>query len=161
MKTNSDSSAQQRSWNFIATVFYAVFVVLLGYVFKEKEIKIEDIKIWDIFLLSLATYRLTRILVFDKIFKLVRDFIKSRSRLYLFQVIKEIITCPWCAGIWVALVVVILYYLVPFGNIFIYLLVISGIASFLVVLVNNIGLSTEEKQHKVKDLKEDSDYTKP
>jgi len=161
MGANSNSSAQQRSWNFIATVFYAVFVVILGYVFKQNEIKLEDIKFWDIFLLSLATYRLTRILVFDKIFKMVRDFIKSRSRLYLFQVIKEIITCPWCAGVWVALVVVILYYLVPFGDVFIYLLVISGIASFLVVVVNYIGLSTEEKQHKVKDLKEDSDYTKP
>ena len=161
MATHSESSAQQRSWNFIATVFYAVFVVLLGYVFNKKGIKIEDIKVWDVVLLSLATYRLTRILVFDKIFKLVRDFIKSRSRLYVFQVIKEIITCPWCAGVWVALVVVILYYLVPFGNIFIYLMVISGIASFFVVTVNYIGLSTEEKQKAVKDLREDSDYTKP
>ncbi|MBL7113910.1 MAG: DUF1360 domain-containing protein [Bacteroidales bacterium] len=161
MVPNIKSSAQQRSWNFIATVFYAVFVVLLGYILNKKGIKIEDIKLWDLAILSLATYRLTRILVFDKIFKLVRDFIKSRSRLYVFQVIKEIITCPWCAGVWVALVVVILYYLVPFGNIFIYLMVISGIASFFVVTVNFIGLSTEEKQHIVKDLKEDSDYTKP
>ena len=146
MVTNNNPSAQQRSWNFIATVLYAVFVVILGFVLKEKEILIDDITFWDVFLLSLATYRLTRILVFDKIFKLVRDFIKSRSRLYLFQVIKEIITCPWCAGVWVAMIIVILYYLVPFGNIFIYLLVISGIGSFFVVVVNYIGLSTEEKQ---------------
>jgi hypothetical protein len=142
-------------------VFYAVFVVILGYYFNKKSIKVEDIKLWDVVLLSLATYRLTRILVFDKIFKIVRDFIKSRSRLYVFQVIKEIITCPWCAGVWVALVVVILYYLVPYGNLFVYLMVISVIASFFVVTINFIGLSTEEKQHMVKDLRDDSDYSKP
>jgi fatty acid desaturase len=161
MATKSNSKTQQRSWNFVATASYAIFVVILGIVLKEKGIRIEDISLWDVMLLSLATYRLTRILVFDKIFKFFRDFIKSRSRLYAFHVIKEIITCPWCAGVWVALVAVILYYLVPFGNIFIYLMVISGIASFLVITLNYIGLSTEEKQHIVRELKEDSDYTKP
>ena len=161
MASNRKPSAQQKSWNFIATVFYAVFVVLLGYVLNKKGIKIDDIKVWDLMLLSLATYRLTRILVFDKIFKLIRDFIKSKSKLSIFHVVKEIIICPWCAGVWVALVVVATFYLVPYGKLFIYLLVISGIASFIVVFVNYIGLSTEEKQNKVKELKEDSDYTKP
>ena len=161
MKSVKDSTLQQRTWNFVATVFYAVFVAITGYALKKKGVRIEEIRLIDILLLSLATYRLTRILVFDKIFKLVRDFIKSRSRLYVFQVIKEIITCPWCAGVWVALFVVIVYYLVPYGNLFIYLMVISGIASFFVVSVNYIGLSTEEKQHVVSGLREDSDYTKP
>lgn len=152
---------QQKSWNFLATVFYVVCLVGLGYGLNRMGITKEDFRIGDIALMAVATYRLTRILVFDKIFKLFRDFLKSRERLSLFYVIREIITCPWCAGVWVALIIVALYFMVPFGDIFIILMTISGIASFLVVSINYIGLSTEEKQQKVKELRDDSDYTKP
>ncbi len=152
---------QQKSWNFLATVFYIVCLVGLGFGLNSAGVTREDFRVGDIALMAIATYRLTRILVFDKIFKLFRDFLKSREKLSLFYVIREIITCPWCAGVWVALIVVALYFMVPFGDIFIILLTISGIASFLVVSINYIGLSTEEKQHKVKELRDDSDYTKP
>ena len=150
-----DPNAQQKSWNFLATIFYLICLVGLAYMFRLKGITKEDFRIGDIALLSIATYRLTRILVFDKIFKLFRDFLKSRENLSLFFVIREIITCPWCAGVWVALIMTALYYLVPFGDIFTILLTIAGIASFVTVSVNFIGLSTEEKQHKVKELKQD------
>jgi hypothetical protein len=154
-------SEQQKSWNFLATLFYILCLVALGFGLKSIGVTKEDFDIGDIVLMSIATYRLTRILVFDKIFKLFRDFLKSRDNLHVFYVIREIITCPWCAGVWVALIVAALYFMVPFGDIFIILLTISGIASFLVVSVNFLGLSTEEKQHKVKELRDDSDYTKP
>jgi hypothetical protein len=153
-------SEQQKSWNFLATVFYVFCLVALGYGLNRFGITKEDFQIGDIALLSLATYRLTRILVFDKIFKLFRDFLKSREKLYVFYVIREIITCPWCAGVWVALIITALYFMVPYGDIFIILLSISGIASFLVVSINYIGLSTEEKQQEVKELRDDSDYSK-
>jgi hypothetical protein len=156
-----DPNEQQKSWSFLATVFYVVCLVGLGYGLQSFGVTKEDFGIGNIALMSVATYRLTRILVFDKIFKLFRDFLKSREKLHVFYVIREIITCPWCAGVWVALIIVALYFLVPFGDIFIILLTISGIASFLVVSINFIGLSTEEKQHKVKELRDDSDYTKP
>lgn len=152
---------QQKTWNFLATLFYIACLVGLAYLFRLKGITREDFRLGDIALLSVATYRFTRILVFDKIFKFFRDFLKSKDKLYFFFVIREIITCPWCAGVWVALIMTALYYLVPFGDIFTILLTISGIASFLVVSVNYIGLSTEEKQQKVKDHRDDSDYTKP
>ena len=162
MANNSHKpNEQQKSWNFLATLFYVVCLVALGYGLERLGITREDFRIGDIALMAIATYRLTRILVFDKIFKLFRDFLKSRERLSLFYVIREIITCPWCAGVWVALIIVALYFMVPFGDIFIILLTISGIASFLVVSINYIGLSTEEKQQKVKELRDDSDYSKP
>ena len=69
------------------------------------------------------------------------------------------ITCPWCAGVWAALIITAIYYLVPFGQLLTILFAVSGIASFIVILVNFFGLSTEEKQHRVKELKEESDYT--
>ena len=151
---------KDKSWNFLATIFFVLCLIGLGFYLRSQEIKLQDASLLDLFIMSLATYRLTRILVFDKIFKLFRDFIRSRSGWKVFYVIKEIITCPWCAGVWVAMTIVILYYFVPFGKLFIYILAISGVASFFVILVNNIGLSTEEKQQRVKEIKADSDYTK-
>jgi len=151
---------QQKTWNFLATLFYIACLVGLAYLFRLKGITREDFRLGDIALLSVATYRFTRILVFDKIFKFFRDFLKSREKLYVFFVIKEIITCPWCAGVWVALTIIALYFLVPFGQLLIILLAISGIASFIVILVNFVGLSTEEKQFDMREKTKDSDYTK-
>jgi hypothetical protein len=161
MSHSEEPNSQQKFWNFIATLFYVLLIVLLGFGLKHKGIDINQIRIWEVFVLALASYRLTRILVFDKIFKFFRDFIRSKSKLYVFYVVKEILGCPWCAGVWVALVNVTMYFLVPFGNLFVYLLAIAGIASFFVIFVNYFGLSVEEKQHIVKNLKEESDYTKP
>ena len=161
MSNSEEPNSQQKVWNFMASLFYILLVILLGFGLKNKGIDINQIKIWEVFLIAIASYRLTRILVFDKIFKVFRDFIRSRSKLSVFYVVKEILGCPWCAGVWVALVNVTIYFLVPFGNLFIYLLAIAGIASFFVILVNYLGLNVEEKQHVVKNLKEESDYTKP
>jgi len=159
-KTPENQNEQGKTWNFWAAMFFLVCMIGLGFVFKCKGITTEDFTLGNMTLMILATYRLTRILVFDKIFKLFRDFFRARQRLYLFFVIKEIITCPWCAGVWVALSIIAFYFLVPFGQLFIILLAISGVASFIVILVNYVGLSTEEKQFDMKEKTKDSDYTK-
>ena len=158
--TPNTDNFQQHSWNFWAALFFVACLVGLGFLLEYKGVTLEDFTVGKIALLSLATYRLTRILVFDKIFKLFRDFFRARQRLYIFYVVKEIITCPWCAGVWVALVIVAIFFLVPFGELFVVLLTISGIASFVVVFVNYVGLSTEEKQFDMKEKTKDSDYTK-
>lgn len=158
---HKNPDGKDHSWNFLATLFFLCCVVALGYALNKSGMMIEKAGVLELLIMSLATYRLTRILVFDKIFKLMRDFIRSRARLRIFYVIREIITCPWCAGVWVAPVIVALYYLVPYGRLLVYLLAISGIASFFVIFVNNIGLSTEEKQQRIHKVREDSDYSKP
>lgn len=161
MANNSDSpSNQQKTMNFGATLFFVVCLVGLGYVLDRQGVGVEDFTLRSLSLMILATYRLTRILVFDKIFKIFRDFFRNHQRFYVMYVIKEIITCPWCAGIWVALTVVALWFLVPFGKLFIILLAISGVASFIVIIVNFYGLQTEEKQFDMREKTKDSDYTK-
>jgi hypothetical protein len=160
MANDLNSNTQGKTWNFWATIFFVICLIALGYTLDKKGIGTEDFTLGNIALMVLATYRLTRILVFDKIFKLFRDFFRTHQRWYVMFVIKEIITCPWCAGVWVALVIVTIWFLVPFGQLFILLLAISGVASFVVILVNYVGLSTEEKQFDMREKTKDSDYTK-
>jgi hypothetical protein len=62
-------------------------------------------------LLTLATYRLTRLFLLDEIFSPLREFIWKKfpphTKLgYLF-------TCFWCFGLWASILVVVLYLLVP------------------------------------------------
>ena len=150
---------KQKSWNFLATLFYILCLFALGYILKVNDIEANDIKLRDMILMTLATYRMTRLLVFDSIFKLFRDFVKDRSRYLIFYVTREIITCPWCAGVWAAVIIVAIYYLVPFGKILIILFALSGVASFIVILVNYFGLAAEEKHHRVKNLRENPNNT--
>ena len=159
-KTSNTYNTQQKSSNFLATLFFVVCIIGLGIGLNKKGITVEDFTFGNLGLMVLATYRLTRILVFDKIFKLFRDFFRIHQRLYVFYVVKEIITCPWCAGVWVALIIVAIWFFVPFGQLFIILLAISGVASFIVILVNFYGLQTEEKQFDIREKAKDSDYTK-
>lgn len=62
-------------------------------------------------LLSLATYRLTRLVLLDEIAEPLRERIWKRFPPhtkfgYLF-------TCFWCFGFWASILVVVLYLLVP------------------------------------------------
>lgn len=62
-------------------------------------------------LLSLATYRLTRLVLLDEIAEPLRERIWKRFPPhtkfgYLF-------TCFWCFGFWTSILVVVLYLLVP------------------------------------------------
>ena len=145
-KSSANLNEQQKSWNFLATLFYIACLVGLAYLFHLKGVTKEDFKAGDIALLSIATYRLTRILVFDKIFKFFRDFLKSKEKLYVFFVIREIITCPWCAGVWVTLTIIVFYYLVPFGDLLVYVLALAGIASIVILYSNMLHMRTERKQ---------------
>lgn len=157
---SNDYNPQQKSSNFLATLFFLGLVAGLGLALDARGVTLEDFSLGTMALMMLATYRLTRILVFDKIFKLFRDFFRTHQKLYLMYVIKEIITCPWCAGVWVALAVVAFWFLVPFGQLLVIILAISGVASFIVILVNYYGLQTEEKQYSLREKSRDSDYTK-
>jgi hypothetical protein len=139
-------SRKQYLWNFTSIFFYFGLVVLVGYIMNESGHNIREISTRDLIVLTLASYRLTRIVVFEKIFKYARDFIRSNNKFYFFSTLQFIVTCPWCAGVWMVLVMVVFFYLIPYGDLLAYILAIAGMASFIVQTVNFIGLHLEEKQ---------------
>ena len=143
-------NSKQNAWNFASLFVYFLLLVVVGYLLDKEKIDVTQLTFRDLIFITLATYRLTRIVVFEKIFKFCRDFVKAHQDYKVFNTIRFIITCPWCAGVWMALVTVVFYLLVPYGKFLVYILAISGVASFLVMLVNAIGLVVEEKQSKVK-----------
>ncbi|MDF2681175.1 MAG: sporulation protein [Brevibacillus sp.] len=99
----------------------------------------------DLAILVLACFRLTHLIVFDEITKFLRDpFIslideKDASGQIIRQMhfkggkirswIGRLLSCYWCVGIWVALVIVLLYLYVPAAYPIILLLAIAGAAA--------------------------------
>lgn len=130
---------------------FVLLLIVLGIQLQEKGILIENISLFDLLLICIATYRMTRLIVYDRIFKLVRDIIRSFEGTGIGDSVKSIITCPWCAGVWISLFNVAIFYLIPFGVLFIYVMAIAGIATIFQLSVNILGMLAEEKQMDVRE----------
>jgi hypothetical protein len=137
---------KHQAWNFWSAFAYFALVVLVGYLMEKKGVDIKEITFKEASVIILATYRMTRILVFEKIFKYLRDVLRRREDYYLIGTLSSIITCPWCAGVWVTLVIIVFYFLVPYGDLLVYVLALAGIASLVILISNLLHMWTEGKQ---------------
>jgi len=137
---------KHQAWNFWSAFVFFGAVVLVGYLFDNRNIDIRDITLKESVVIILASYRMTRILVFEKIFKYLRNVLKKRENLYVIGTLHSIITCPWCAGVWVTMAIVMFYFLVPFGVVLVYVLALAGVASMVILLSNLLHMYTEQRQ---------------
>lgn len=135
---------REKIWNVLSIVAFAFLVAVLGRHLDQTDFRLGDIGIWDWTIMVMATFRLTRMILYDRIFKFLRDWIKPFSRYGLILSLRSLFTCPWCAGVWVALIIFVLYQLVPYGDIFVYLLSIAA-AGTLVQLVSGMMTLRIEK----------------
>jgi hypothetical protein len=142
------NNTRENAWNFASLFLFFALAALTGYFMKAGNIDIRDISTTELIILTLAIYRVTRVVVFEKIFKYFRDFVKANNRVYFMRTLCFIITCPWCAGVWIALIMVVFYYFIPYGVLLVYIMALSGVASFLVMLSNYLGLGVYEKEKK-------------
>jgi hypothetical protein len=148
----------EKIWNLISSFVFVLLIIGVGILFDRNGIVLEEISILQLIILMLATYRLTRIIVYDRVLKVFRDFIRSLEGSGIGDSLKAIITCPWCAGVWVALFVVVCYFFIPYGNVFVYIMAISGVATYIQLTINYVGLAAEEKQINVIKKREETDF---
>lgn len=137
---------KHQAWNFWSAFVFLSAVVLVGYFLRKKGVDMEELTLTQALLIILASYRMTRILVFEKIFKYFRDVLKKRENLYVIGTIHSMITCPWCAGVWVTLIIIVLYFLVPFGVLLVYVLALAGLVSMVILVSNLLHMYTERRQ---------------
>ena len=124
-------------------------------------IDITQLKNKELIIISLASYRLTRLLIYDKVLNFFRDyFTKREHKSGLLNSTKYFLTCPWCAGIWMTLVILVLFLVAPYGKFLVYILAISGIASFLHIGISLLGFKMEVQKIKLKKIKEIQKDTK-
>ena len=120
---------------------------------------------FDLVLIILATFRLTRLFVYDKVSKFFRDWFLDEENLISqdgeLLVARtrpedgprrtglELLECPWCVGVWFATLVVFFYYLTTITWYFILILAVSGVSTFIQILANMIGWRAEHLKNKV------------
>ena len=137
---------KHQAWNFWSAFVFLGAVILVGYLLKRKGVDMTELTFKEALLIILATTRMTRILVFEKILKHFRDALKRRENLYVIGTIHSMVTCPWCAGVWVTLFIIVLYFLVPYGTVLVYVLALAGLATVVILLSNLLHMFTERKQ---------------
>lgn len=137
---------KHQAWNFWSAFVFFGAILLVGHLLNRAGIDIRDLTLKEAVLVILATYRMTRILVFEKILKHFRDALKRRENLYVIGTIHSMVTCPWCAGVWVTLIILVFYFLVPYGALLVYVLALAGLASMVILVSNLLHMYTERRQ---------------
>ncbi len=141
-------------WNFVYTIIFLIITTLLAYFLISERHLVQSLSTFDFVILSLAAYRLTRLLVYDKVLNFIRDFIKnSVSESGFIKSSQYFLTCPWCAGIWMSLFITCFYLYSDYGKFFAYILAISGIASFIHITISLLGWISEERKDYLKKIK--------
>ncbi len=141
-------------WNFVYTIIFLAITVLIASFLISHSFLIQQLSVFDFIILSLSAYRLTRLLVYDKVLNFIRDGIKnSVSENGLIKSSQYFLTCPWCAGIWMSLFITAFYVYSDFGKFFAYILALSGVASFIHITITLLGWIAEERKLNLKKMK--------
>ena len=90
---------------------------------------LEALSAWEVGMLALATFRLTRIVAREEVGRWVRALFPAQSRSLLLRTAASLVRCPWCFGVWTAAVLTSGYLLWPSLTAFpILLLAVAGLA---------------------------------
>ena len=145
----------QYFWNVVFGIFFTVLVVM-GAIILETEARLawDELTLIDYLLVTLATWRVVRLFVYDAIAKFFREqffdvqksgrgFVLEKPKTGPRRTIADLLSCPWCFGVWAAATVLFLYLLTPYAIFPVALLAISAVATFLQLLANLVGHNAE------------------
>lgn len=138
-------------WNIFFILFFIAIVYVAYELVTYSGVRPTSVSVWDAFLMTLATFRLTRLVVYDSITSWVRVFFEDGQPYTFSGTVKTLINCPWCTGLWFAAVVAAAYFVAPFTWFFIFILALGGAASTLQIAANALGWTAEYKKRKTID----------
>jgi hypothetical protein len=142
----------QYVWNFILSLFFiALLVVASMGIARYSTMTVRDLGLFDLAIITLATWRLIRLFVYDAIstfFLQNGEKVLVKPARGLRRALAELIVCPWCVGVWFAAMVTALYVLAPVLHFVFYILALSAIATYLQILSNLTGHYAEYVKHK-------------
>ena len=146
----------QYFWNVVFGLFFLLLTVMGAIILQtESRIPFDKLTLTDFTLITLASWRLIRLFVYDNITKFIREqFYDVKKVGKGFTLVKpvtgprrtlaDLFSCPWCFGVWSAASVTFFYLVSPFSYYFVLFLAISAVATFLQLLTNMIGWQAEK-----------------
>jgi Protein of unknown function (DUF1360) len=140
---HTHSKQNENFWNFIFSVFFIfVLVGALWYMKSVRGFYLGYVPPFDALLLALASFRVTRLVVYDKITRWFRDLFDGQTT-GLRHTIHDLLSCPWCIGFWSALILVVLYFTQEWAWTVIFFLAVAGVGSMIQLYANSIGWRAE------------------
>ena len=150
-----------KKWNIFFTALFAVIGSIFYYVLLTSGKLPDSITVFEFVILSLSTFRLIRLFVYDNIFLFLREAFLDKhiilhdgekkitlvnSHSTLKRTLHKLALCPWCVGVWVSLCSFFLFYMEPNTYFLFLVLAAAGTASLIQLLSNGIGWNAEHKK---------------
>ena len=137
-------------WHTTLSLFFAAVAVLAYYWLEANGRLTGHVPLWDFVLMTLAIARLVRLFTYDNITVFVREWFEGADPKTFLGSLGTLINCPWCTGLWFALVVGFVYFAIPTIAFYaILVLALSSAASSLQLISNLIGWHAEAKKLEV------------
>ncbi len=147
----------QYFWNIVFGLFFLI-LASLGVIILSTEAYKDPaaLTLLDFLLITLATQRFTRLFVYDSMTKFFReqfyDAVEGKRGEVLLvkpangprRTLADLMTCPWCFGVWAASTITFFYLLTPYAYVPTLILAIASVASMLQLFANALGHRAEQ-----------------
>lgn len=150
-------------WNIIFLFVFLLFVaggmtVLSAFAYRD----IGSFSFTDYALVSLASARLVRLVVYDRMTAFFREqFLDSEKTESGTRLVKprsgvrrgfaDLVLCPWCVGVWASASVLFFYLLTPLALFPTVLIALSAVATLIQLAANLLGWMAEAKKREVEE----------
>jgi hypothetical protein len=125
----------------------------------ESRLPLAELTLTDFVLITLASWRLTRLFVYDMITKFIREqfldvvkvgrqFALEKPKTGPRRTLADLLGCPWCFGVWATALVSFFYLLSEWFVYVTIVLALSAVATFLQLLTNLIGHQAEYAKNR-------------
>ena len=146
------SRDEQNLWNFLFALFYAAVLAGGSWALWSFGRLPVGITFFDASLIALASFRLTRLFVYDRGMQFFRDWfldvfpspdaggpVRALPARGPRRTASELLSCPWCFGLWGTMLTAFGYYASPYLWLPILIVALAGVASLLQLCANWLG----------------------
>lgn len=145
----------QYFWNFVFSAFFIALTIMGAIILQTEAYRpVETFTLADYALVTLTTFRLIRLFIYDAITKFFREQFwdaKTVGRGIVLEkpasgprrTLADLLGCPWCLGVWLAALVTFAYAMFPIVYYFTVFLAIAGVATAIQIGCNLLGHSAE------------------
>ncbi len=133
----------QYFWNIIFLLFFVCLVIMSAIILQtEARLSLYDLTVYDMSIIALASFRLMHLFAYDSITKFFREQfydakVTKAGKVTLYKpasgprrTIVDLISCPWCFGIWTTATILFFYLATQWAVFPIYVLAISAVVTF-------------------------------
>lgn len=150
----------QYFWNFVFGLFFLLLIIMGAIILEtESRIPLAELALVDYVLITLASWRLSRLMIADTVTKWLREQfwdVKKVGKSYLLEkpktgprrTLADLFSCPWCFGVWAVAIVAFAYLITPYALYPVIILALSGVASSLQIAMNYIGWQAERAKNE-------------